>query len=178
MKYCADCGTEVEHRIPPDDDRPRDVCPSCGRVHYQNPVMVVGCIPEWQDKILMCKRDIEPKRGKWTLPAGYLENSETVEAAARRETREETGAELETLTPYLMFDLPEINQIYFMFRGRLKTPDFHATRESSQVVLMRESDIPQDQIAFRVIEETLRYYFKDRAKGGFPFQIDQVLKIR
>lgn len=176
MQYCSDCGAKLEHLIPPDDDRPRYVCPSCKRVHYQNPLMVVGCIPEWKDQILMCRRDIEPKKGKWTLPAGYLENGETVEAAARRETREETGADVESLTPYLMFDIPSINQIYFMFRGHLKTTAFHPTRESSEVVLVKESDIPWNDIAFRVIEEALRSYFKDRSAGGFRFRIDQIHK--
>jgi ADP-ribose pyrophosphatase YjhB (NUDIX family) len=174
MNFCPHCAGPVEQRIPPDDDRPRDVCRSCGRVHYQNPRLVVGCIPTWEDKILMGLRDIEPRRGKWTLPAGYLENGETVAAGARRETSEETGATMGVLEPYLLFDIVHINQIYLLFRAPLTGPDFHPTRESAQVRLFSPGDIPWDDIAFPVIEKTLRCYLADRAAGVFPFQMHPI----
>lgn len=174
MKYCSDCGKPVELIIPSDDDRPRHVCHSCGIVHYQNPKLVVGCIPEWENKILLCRRDIEPKKGKWTLPAGYLENGETVENGAIRETLEETGATVTALSPYLLFDIAHINQLYLMFHSRLIKPDFHVTPESSELALFDEKEIPWDEIAFKVIEKTLKQYFKDRRTGSFPFRIQQI----
>ncbi len=164
----------MEYSVPPDDNRFRYVCPDCGRVHYENPRLVVGCIPVWQAKILLCLRDIEPRRGKWTLPAGYLENGETVKEGARRETLEETGAQVSILEPYLLFDIAHIHQIYMMFRTRLTRPEFHPTRESADVRLFSEHDIPWDEIAFPVIEKTLRHYLADRAKGQFRFQIHPI----
>lgn len=124
MNFCSQCGRPVALTIPSDDDRPRHVCPACGVIHYQNPKLVVGCIPEWKGRILMCRRDIEPRRGYWTLPAGFLENGETAADGARRETLEETGSRVADLTPYLMVDIVHIHQIYLMFRSRLVAPDF------------------------------------------------------
>jgi ADP-ribose pyrophosphatase YjhB (NUDIX family) len=174
MKYCSECGKIVDLKIPVDDDRPRYICISCGIVHYQNPKLVVGCIPEWENKILLCRRDIEPKKGKWTLPAGYLENGETVESGAIRETLEETGAIVNALSPYLLFDIAHINQLYLMFHSRLIKPDFHVTSESSELRLFDEKEIPWDEIAFKVIEKTIKQYFKDRRTGSFPFRIQQI----
>jgi len=174
MNYCSHCANPVNHIIPPDDDRPRYVCPSCNRIHYQNPRLVVGCIPIWQDQILLCLRDIEPRRGKWTLPAGYLENGETVTEGAHRETTEETGARIEALKPYLLFDIVHINQIYLMFRSELTPASFHPTRESVDVRLFKAENIPWEEIAFPVIKKTLRCYLADRDKGGFPFQIHPI----
>ncbi len=174
MNFCSHCASPVEKRIPAEDDRPRFVCRSCGMVHYDNPKLVVGCIPEWQGDVLLCLRDIEPRRGKWTLPAGYLENGETVMEGARRETLEETGAAVEALSPYLMFDIVYVNQIYLMFRSHLVAPHFHVTRESADVRLFSEAEIPWKEIAFPAIEQTLIHYFSDRSEGDFPFQINQI----
>ena len=176
MKFCSQCGRLVTLTVPVDDDRPRHVCPSCGAIHYQNPKLVVGCIPVWAGRILMCCRDIEPRRGYWTLPAGFLENGETAAAGARRETLEETGATVAELTPYLMVDIVHIHQIYLMFRSRLLAPDFYPTRESSEVKLFEEEDIPWDDIAFKVVEKTLQCYLKDRISGRFAFRTDRIEK--
>jgi ADP-ribose pyrophosphatase YjhB (NUDIX family) len=119
MNFCSQCGGPVLLTVPDEDDRPRYVCPSCGTIHYQNPKLVVGCIPVWEDRILMCRRNIEPRKGFWTLPAGFLENGETTAEGARRETLEETGSTVAGLTPYLMVDIVHIHQIYLMFRSRL-----------------------------------------------------------
>ncbi|MDA8137345.1 MAG: NUDIX hydrolase [Desulfobacteraceae bacterium] len=176
MKYCSECGAPVQLRVPTDDDRPRYICDGCGRIHYENPKMVVGCVPEWEDRILLCRRNIEPQKDLWTLPAGYLENGEGVADGARRETLEESGAIVDHLEPYLLIDIVHIRQIYLMFRGRMQTPEFKVTPESAEVVLMREDQIPWDQLAFRAIEKTLRYYFRDRAEGRFPFRVRPVGK--
>jgi ADP-ribose pyrophosphatase YjhB (NUDIX family) len=174
MNYCSHCGAAVRLQMPPGDDRPRHVCRACGTVHYRNPVMVVGCIPQWEDKILLCRRNIEPRKGKWTLPAGYLEIGETVMEGARRETLEECGAAVIALDPYMLFDIVYVNQVYLMFRARLQTPDYKATAESSEVVLMREEEIPWGEIAFRVMEKTLMRFFEDRLNGDYPFRISQI----
>ena len=176
MNFCSQCGGLVVLTVPADDDRQRHVCPSCGTIHYQNPKVVVGCIPVWEDRILMCRRDIEPRRGYWTLPAGFLENGETMAAGARRETLEETGAIVTDLTSYLMVDIVHIHQVYLMFRSRLLAPDFHPTRESAEVKLLREDDIPWDDIAFKVVEKTLRHYLQDRPSGHFVFRTEKIEK--
>ena len=176
MNFCSQCGNPVTLTVPADDDRPRHVCPSCGTIHYMNPKLVVGCIPEWEGRILMCRRDIEPRKGYWTLPAGFLENGETAAAGARRETLEETGAKVVDLVPYLMVDIVHIHQIYMMYRSRLAAPDFHPTRESSEVKLLEASEIPWDEIAFKVVEKTLTHYLKDRPTGRFAFRTDRIDK--
>jgi ADP-ribose pyrophosphatase YjhB (NUDIX family) len=176
MKFCSQCGHAIRIEVPVDDDRPRHVCSSCGAIHYQNPRLVVGCIPIWEDRILMCRRDIQPRKGYWTLPAGFLENGETAADGARRETLEETGTRVVELAPYLMVDIVHINQIYLMFRSRLLAPDFHPTRESSEVKLVEAGDIPWEDIAFKVIEKTLQHYLKDRPSGNFAFRTDKIHK--
>ena len=175
MQFCSHCGGPLILAVPPGDDRQRYCCPACGTIHYQNPKLVVGCIPVWQNRILMCRRNIEPRRGCWTLPAGFLENDETAADGARRETLEETGCEVTDLAPYLMVDIVHINQIYLMFRSRLKDIDFHPTPESAEVRLVREAEIPWAQIAFKVIEKTLRRYLADRAEGRFVFRNDTIV---
>lgn len=164
----------MSYEIPQDDDRLRYICHTCGYIHYINPKLVVGCIPVWRDKILLCRRDIEPRKGFWTLPAGYLETGESVEEGARRETLEETGAIVVDLMPYRMFDIVHIGQIYFMFRARLQKPDFRTTRESSEVSLFEENEIPWEMLAFRVIKKTLKAYFRERSAGRFHFYERQI----
>ena len=175
MNFCSNCGDKVKLEIPPGDDRPRYLCESCGTIHYENPRVVVGCIPEMDGKILLCRRAIEPRSDKWTLPAGYLENGETVAQGAQRETLEEAGARIEIVAPYALFNICYVNQVYLMFRARMIDGHIKAGSESSEVRFFAEREIPWDEIAFTVIEETLRQYFKDRPAGVFPFHIGNIL---
>lgn len=174
MNFCSHCGSPLEFRIPEGDSLPRFVCPSCGTIHYQNPKMVVGCIPEWEDKVLLCKRAIEPKYGLWTLPAGFMENGETTAEGALRETWEEAGARVELGPLYTLFNLPHIDQVYFMFRARLLDLDYQPGIESLEVRLFAEHEIPWDQIAFRTVKASLELYFRDRANGGFGFHFGDI----
>lgn len=174
MNYCSNCGQQLTYCTPPDDDRPRYYCEACRTIHYENPKIVVGCIPEWEGKILLCRRAIEPRYGKWTLPAGYLENGETVAAGAARETYEEARATVEKLTPYALYNICYVNQVYFMFRAHLKDTRFEPGDESLEVELFAEDEIPWDDIAFRVLQETLIQYFKDRPAGKFPFYMGEI----
>ncbi|MFZ5484677.1 MAG: NUDIX hydrolase [Pseudomonadota bacterium] len=168
MKYCSHCGAPVSHRIPSGDNRHRYVCDTCGAIHYENPRMVVGCLPFWEDKVLLCRRAIEPRYGLWTLPAGYMENGETTAEGALRETLEEAGARVEILDLYTLINVPDIDQVYLLFRARLLDLDFAPGEESLEVGLFAEADIPWDQIAFRTVHTTLRHYFEDRRGGAFP----------
>lgn len=167
MKFCSSCGSEnISQSIPEGDNRLRFVCSSCEEIFYHNPKIVVGCIAEWQDKILMCKRAIEPRYGKWTLPAGFMENEETVHEAAARETQEEATAEVTDMSLYTMYNLPHISQVYVMFRAQLVGGKASPGVESLEVALMDEKEIPWDDLAFPVIRESLQRYFEDRRKGN------------
>jgi len=174
MNFCSNCGQPVTRRTPPGDDRSRFYCESCGVVHYQNPKLVVGCIPAMENQILLCRRAIEPGYGKWTLPAGYLENGESVAAGAKRETREEAQARVEILAPYALYNICHVDQIYLMFRARLIDKRFQAGSESLEVKLFDQEDIPWEEIAFRVITATLLQYFEDRRSGRFSFFVESI----
>ena len=174
MKFCSQCGNPVELLVPAGDHLPRHVCPACDMIHYQNPKMVVGCIPEWEDKVLLCRRAIEPNYGLWTLPAGFMENGETTLEGAQRETWEEAGARIEVGGLYTLFNLPHINQVYLMFRARLLDLDFHPGIESLEARLFSEAEIPWDEIAFRTVRATLEQYFIDRRNGSFDFHFGDI----
>jgi ADP-ribose pyrophosphatase YjhB (NUDIX family) len=177
MNYCSHCGTPVERRIPAGDSLPRYVCPACGVIHYTNPKVVVGCIPEWGQKILLCRRAIEPRHGLWTLPAGFLEDNETTLEGAVRETLEEAGARVEAAGLYTLFNLPHANQVYVMYRARLLDLDFKPGPESLDVRLCGEAEIPWGEMAFEVIVHTLRLYWDDQRRGGFGTYAGDVLRL-
>lgn len=172
MKFCSNCGSDrLERRVPEGDTLPRIVCANCHTIHYQNPKIVVGCLPEWEGQVLLCKRAIDPRYGLWTLPAGFLENGETVTAGAARETEEEARARVEVGDLYTIISLPQINQVYMMFRARLADLAFGPGTESLEVALFDEADIPWESLAFRTITRTLRNYFLDRKRGSFPARV-------
>lgn len=168
MNYCQNCGSTVNLCIPDGDNRERHVCPRCGEIHYQNPNIVAGCLPIWEDNVLLCKRAIEPRHGYWTLPAGFMENGETIEQAAIRESDEEANAELNNLRLYTIISLPHISQVYMMFLANLKNTNFYPGDESLETKLFLKDDIPWDQLAFKTIHFTLEQYFIDRESGEFP----------
>lgn len=168
LKYCSDCGAKVTHRIPEADDRLRFVCDHCGIIHYQNPKIVVGSLPVWEDKVLLCKRAIEPQYGLWTLPAGFMENGESTLAGAERETFEEAGATFKNPHLYRLFDIPFINQVYLFYRAELVAPEFSPGVESLETRLFAEQEIPWEELAFPVIHDVLQEFFADRETGEFP----------
>jgi ADP-ribose pyrophosphatase YjhB (NUDIX family) len=175
MKFCSSCGGTLVRRVPQEDDRHRHVCPACGQVHYQNPKIVTGCVPTWEDSVLLCRRAIEPRSGYWTLPAGFMELDETVEEGALRETWEEARARVEILAPYSLFNLPHVNQLYVMFRARLLAPEFSPGPESTDVRLFREPEIPWDDLAFGTVRQTLRFFFADKPSGQFPLRSGSIV---
>lgn len=177
MNYCSHCGSgRIELRIPEGDTLSRHVCAQCGTIHYQNPKVVVGCLPEWQGRVLLCKRAIEPRYGLWTLPAGFLENGESVTDGAIRETREEADARVNVQGLYTMISLPHINQVYMMFRATLADLDFGPGEESLEVRLFDEAEIPWETLAFRTIARTLRTFFLDRKLGDFPVHVSALVR--
>jgi ADP-ribose pyrophosphatase YjhB (NUDIX family) len=172
MNFCSQCGEQVIQRIPEGDSRLRYVCEHCHTIHYQNPNIVAGSLPVWEGKVLLCRRAIEPRLGFWTLPAGFMENGESVEQAARRETVEEACATLRNLHLYTLIDVPHISQVHVFYRAELLSPDFAAGVESLEVQLFDEADIPWDELAFHTVRRTLECFFADRRKGVFPVHTD------
>ncbi|HEB77688.1 MAG TPA: NUDIX domain-containing protein [Methylothermaceae bacterium] len=167
MKFCSECGATLVIRIPAGEDRERHVCEACGTIHYQNPKIVAGCIPEWRGSILLCRRAIEPRKGLWTLPAGFMELGETLEQAAARETMEEACAEVEILGLYTVFSLPHVDQVHMFFRARMLKPHFAPGAESLETRLVSEKEIPWSDLAFSTVRRTLEYYLSDRRENRF-----------
>lgn len=176
MNYCSECGATVVRRVPEGDHLLREVCSACGMIHYRNPKIVAGCVAEWDGRILLCRRAIEPRLGLWTLPAGFMENNETTTEAAAREAREEANAELSGLRLYGLFNLPHISQVYIMFRGELVGGRASAGAESLDVELFHEAEIPWHELAFPVVAETLELYFADRRDGHFSTHTGDIVR--
>ena len=175
MKFCNQCGNPVSLRIPADDDRQRYVCDTCEHVHYQNPRIIVCTLPCHQNKVLLCKRAIEPRFGLWTLPGGFLENGETTFEGALRETWEEAGAKVEIRGLYTLYNLPHIDQVHLFFRSTLLNLDYKAGKESLEVKLFEQGEIPWDAIAFPAVGNTLEHYFKDLPGNDFPVRMADVI---
>ena len=168
IKHCRKCGASVVYRIPDDGDtKQRAICTACATVHYENPLNVVGTIPIWENKVLLCKRNIEPRWGKWTLPAGFMELNETVAEGAARETVEESGAEFELEGLFSLVNVARVGQVHLFYRARLLSDRFNPGFETIEARLFAEDEIPWDEIAFRTVKETLAHYFADRRAGSF-----------
>ncbi|WP_338849503.1 NUDIX hydrolase [Massilia sp. W12] len=185
MKFCSECAHPVELLVPEGDNRPRYVCAQCATIHYQNPKMVIGSIPIWEEAgevaVLLCRRAIEPRYGKWTLPGGFMENNETTWAAAIRETQEESGADVELRTLFALLNVPQVHQVHMFYLARLKNLDFCAGEESLEVRLFNHADIPWDELAFPTIRKTLKFFFEDYAKvqagdGDYGFHTHDIIK--
>ena len=177
MRYCSKCGSDqIDFKVPVGDNIKRYVCSACDSIFYTNPNLIVGTICIKGDQILLCKRNSEPRFGLWTLPAGFMENSETLQEGALRETKEETQASPKIIAPYSAFSLTHISQVHFFYLADLGNESFGPTSESSAVELFDEKDIPWDQIAFPTVTKTLKYYFEDRKNGDFPFR-EEALKL-
>jgi ADP-ribose pyrophosphatase YjhB (NUDIX family) len=176
MKYCSTCGQAVSLRVPPGDNRERYVCAHCGAIHYQNPRNVVGTIPVWEDKVLLCRRAIEPRYGFWTLPAGFMEMGETTAEAAVRETLEEAGARVEIQNLFSLLNVPRVDQVHLFYLARLLDTDILAGDESLEVRLFDERDIPWSDIAFPTVGQTLRFFFADRSSGSYGLHTGDVLR--
>lgn len=168
IKFCKQCGTAVEYRIPDDGDtKVRAVCPSCDTIHYENPLTVVGTVPSWGDRVLLCKRNIEPRFGLWTLPAGFMELNETTTEGAARETVEEAGAQFEMQDLFSLVNVSRVGQVHLFYRAKLTSDQFDPGVETIEARLFLESEIPWEEIAFHTTRVTLECFFADRRKGGF-----------
>ena len=170
IKHCKNCGAAVAYRVPDDGDtRQRAVCPACHTIHYENPLNVVGTVPHLGDRVLLCKRNIEPRRGKWTLPAGFMELYETTAQGAARETVEEAGAQFEMESLFSILNVARVGQVHLFYTARLLGDQFDPGHETMEARLFAEADIPWDEIAFRTVKETLEHYFADRRAGQLSF---------
>ena len=174
MKYCSSCGSEVELKIPKDDNLLRYCCTKCEDIHYQNPKLIAGTIPVKEEKILLCRRAIHPRYGLWTLPAGFLENGETIGQGALRETLEETSNEVKMGNLYTIFNIPQISQIYMLFLAEVLQEDFGQTSESLEVRLFEEDEIPWEELAFPFVPLVLKHYLNDRKSGNFELKIETI----
>ena len=180
MNFCSHCGSPTHRRIPEGDNRHRFICTNtqCGVIHYKNPRIITGCLPTYKGKVLLCKRAIEPRYGRWTLPAGFMENGETTEQGAIRESQEEAHTNLHIEQLYALYNLPYINQVYFFYKAKLTDTDFGPSSESLEVALFSEEEIPWDNLAFSTVVKTLEYYFADRKKGEYPIHIEDITSKR
>ena len=167
MKYCTECASALELRVPEGDLLPRHVCPGCGLIHYQNPKLIVGCVAAWDQRILLCRRAIEPRLGLWTLPAGFMENGESTRQAACRETLEEACARVDIDALFALVNVRAVDQVNVFYRGRLLDTDFAPGSESLETRLFAEAEIPWEELAFRSVTRCLEAYFADRRAGAF-----------
>ena len=176
IKHCKNCGTSVVYRVPDDGDtKERAVCPSCHTIHYENPLNIVGTLPHLGDKVLLCKRNIEPRWGKWTLPAGFMELHETTAEGASRETVEEAGAQFDLEHLFSVLNVARMGQVHLFYTARLLSDQFDPGHETIEARLFTEAEVPWDDIAFRTVKETLEHYFADRRAGQLSFHVVDIV---
>ncbi len=167
--YCSQCGGPVHDRVPDGDDRPRATCPACGFIHYINPKIVVGCLPVHQERILLCRRAIEPRHGYWTLPSGYMENGESAEEGAARETWEEAGIRVRNLSLHTLYSIPHVDQVYLLFLAEQTGDAVPPGPETSEIRYFAPGDLPWDELAFRAVGFCLENYVRDGTAGPRPY---------
>jgi ADP-ribose pyrophosphatase YjhB (NUDIX family) len=168
IRFCRTCGAATAYIVPQDDQRARAVCSVCNMVHYENPLNVVGTLPVWGESVLLCKRNIEPRRGFWTLPAGFMELGETTSQGALRETDEEAGLHVELQGLYTVMSVPRVGQVHLYYRARMLDTHMSPGPETMEARLFSEDEVPWDQLAFRTVRETLKLFFAERSTGQFP----------
>lgn len=167
QQFCSQCGHALTRQIPPDDNRIRDLCTHCGAVHYQNPRNVVGVVPIWGDQVLLCRRAIQPRHGKWTLPAGFMELGESTQQGAERENQEESGARIQVLSLFTVIDVPSVNQVHLYYLAKVLGPQLAPGPESLEAAFFDLDKIPWRELAFRTVSTTLEHYLQDRNAGRF-----------
>jgi ADP-ribose pyrophosphatase YjhB (NUDIX family) len=174
IQHCRVCGQRTNYLIPADDNRERAVCSNCGEIHYENPLNVVGTVPVWGEQVLLCKRAIEPRRGLWTLPAGFMELGETIAEGALRETVEEAGARIELQGLYTVLNVVRAGQVHLFYRARMLDTHLDPGEETLEARLFHEHDVPWDEIAFRTVRQTLEHFFADRRSGRFELHTGDI----
>jgi ADP-ribose pyrophosphatase YjhB (NUDIX family) len=174
IQHCRVCGAATQYRVPPDDNRERAVCTACGEIHYENPLNVVGTVPVWGDQVLLCRRNIEPRHGMWTLPAGFMELGESTAAGALRETIEEAGARVEMQDLFTVLNVVRVGQVHLFYRARMLDTHLDPGPETIEARLFREDEIPWDELAFRTVRQTLELFFEDRRKGHFGVHVADI----
>ena len=174
MNFCNECGHKLISKIPQGDNRPRFCCEECNAIHYKNPKIITGTVTYKENQVLLCKRAINPRYGLWTLPAGFLENNETIEEGSLRETKEETNANVKIKSLYAIFNIPQISQIYMLYLADLGEENFGATSESLEVKLFSENKIPWEELAFPFVPKVLKYFFNDFKENSFPLKIETI----
>ena len=167
IKHCRTCGGAVRYEVPADDNRDRAVCTVCHTIHYENPLNVVGTVPVWGEQVLLCRRNIEPRYGLWTLPAGFMELGETTAEGALRETVEEAGARIELQGLFTVLNVVRVGQLHLYYRARLLDTDFAPGPETIEAQLFTEAEIPWEELAFRTVRTTLECFFDDRRQGAY-----------
>ena len=174
IQHCRVCGAATQYRVPPDDNRERAVCTACGEIHYENPLNVVGTVPVWGDQVLLCRRNIEPRHGMWTLPAGFMELGESTAAGALRETIEEAGARVEMQDLFTVLNVVRVGQVHLFYRARMLDTHLDPGPETIEARLFREDEIPWDELAFRTVRQTLELFLEDRRKGHFGVHVADI----
>jgi ADP-ribose pyrophosphatase YjhB (NUDIX family) len=174
IQHCRVCGAATQYRVPPDDNRERAICSACGEIHYENPLNVVGTVPVWGDQVLLCRRNIEPRHGMWTLPAGFMELGESTQEGALRETIEEAGANVEMQELFSVLNVVRVGQVHFFYRARMLDTSLNPGPESIEARLFREDEVPWDLLAFRTVRQTLELFFADRRHGQFSVHAQDI----
>jgi ADP-ribose pyrophosphatase YjhB (NUDIX family) len=167
IQHCRVCGGKTEYRVPPEDNRERATCTACGEIHYENPLNVVGTVPVWGEQVLLCRRNIEPRHGFWTLPAGFMELGETTAEGALRETIEEAGAKVKMQGLFTVLNVVRVGQVHLFYRAQMLDTTLAPGPETIEARLFREDEVPWDELAFRTVRQTLELFFEDRRRGSF-----------
>jgi len=176
MNFCSECGNKVVSMIPEGDNKLRFCCDQCNTIHYHNPKIIAGTVTVKEDKILLCKRAIQPRHGLWTIPAGFLEKKETIEEGCLRETKEETNALVKIKSLYAIFNIPQISQVYMLYLAELGDQSFGPTSESLEVKLFSEKEIPWEELAFPFVPLIINYLYQDLKNNSFPLKIETIEK--